>query len=191
MTKKEFEINFKMIHPSLITYIMRYGKLNKDDALDIAQLAAYNSFRYLVIRNKQITCSFKTFVYTVARNELVDNIRKNIIKSKREMNFSSFKSEDSSFNIEDILKSESFDECFDKAAEDATQVELYKLLLFLKSKHKDYYDTICLHVIHEMGYKECASILNVPIGTIKSRIFKGKQYLKENLPETLKELKHI
>lgn len=87
MTKKEFENNFKEIHQSLITYIMKYGKVNRDDASDIAQLAAFNSYKYLVIKNNKINYSFKTFVYTVARNELVDNIRRNIIKSKYERNF--------------------------------------------------------------------------------------------------------
>ena len=189
MTKKEFEQEFKKIHSSLITYIMKYGKINRDDAYDIAQLAAYNSYKYLVVRNNHITCSLKTFVYTVARNELVDNIRRNKINSKHELNFSSFKSEDSNFNIEELLKSEAFDECYDYAADNATQVELYKLLLLLKDKSKDYYDTLCLYVIHGKEYKECSSILNVPIGTIKSRIFKAKQFLKENLSETLKDMK--
>jgi len=189
MTKNEFEQGFKAIHSSLIIYIMKHGNVSRDDAHDIAQLAAFNSFKYLVIKNNQINCSLKTFIYTVARNELVDNIRRNKINSKYEINFSSFESDSNNFNIEEHLKSETFDECYDHAANGATQVELYKLLLSLKDKSKEYYDTLCLNVIHDVGYKECSSILNVPIGTIKSRIFKAKHFLKENLPETLKEMK--
>lgn len=189
MTKKEFEQEFKKLHPSLITYIMKYGKVNRDDACDIAQLAAYNSYKYLVVNKNHITCSLKTFMYTVARNELVDNIRRNKINSKHEINFSSFKSEDDNFNIEEILKSETFDECYDYVSDVAIQEELFKLLLSLRDKSKEYYDTLCLNVIHEKEYKECSNILNVPIGTIKSRIFKARKFLNENMPDTLKELK--
>ena len=189
MTKKEFEQEFKKLHPSLITYIMKYGKVNRDDACDIAQLAAYNSYKYLVVNKNHITCSLKTFMYTVARNELVDNIRRNKINSKHEINFSSFKSEDDNFNIEEILKSETFDECYDYVSDVAIQEELFKLLLSLRDKSKEYYDTLCLNAIHEKEYKECSNILNVPIGTIKSRIFKARKFLNENMPDTLKELK--
>ncbi len=191
MTKKEFEHEFKKIHSSLITYIMKYGKINRDDACDIAQFTAYNSYKYLVVRNNHINYSFKTFVYTVARNELVDNIRRSRINSKHELNFSSFKSEDNNFNIEELLKSEAFDECYDKALNKVANDELCKLLLDLKDKSKTYFETLCLNLIYEKDYKECAEILNIPIGTVKSRIFKAKKFLKDNVFDSFRDIHNI
>lgn len=191
MTKKEFENKYKESHQSLITHLMKHGNISRDDAYDVAQMAALKCFKYLILRNKTIACSFKTFIFTIARNELVNCIRSNTINNKKETNFSTFCIYEKNLNIDEILKPDILDECYDNALNSVGNEELCKLLLQLKEKSKTYFDTVCLYLIHEKDYKECAEILKIPIGTVKSRIFKARQYLRENALESFKDFHNI
>lgn len=45
--------------------------------------------------------------------------------------------------------------------------------------HKDFRDVIALHYTHELPYKIIAEKLNIPIGTVMSRLFNAKAKLRE------------
>ncbi|OGI07310.1 MAG: hypothetical protein A2Y40_03330 [Candidatus Margulisbacteria bacterium GWF2_35_9] len=46
---------------------------------------------------------------------------------------------------------------------------------------------LILYCINNISYEEIAEIIDVPMGTVKSRIYRGKQQLIELLPECIKE----
>ncbi|MGK7311253.1 MAG: sigma-70 family RNA polymerase sigma factor [Candidatus Longimicrobiales bacterium M2_2A_002] len=45
----------------------------------------------------------------------------------------------------------------------------------------DFRETVVLGDLHGMSYQEVAEILNVPLGTVKSRLFRGRKLLQEAL----------
>ncbi|MBC2580030.1 RNA polymerase sigma factor [Clostridium sp. DJ247] len=75
----------------------------------------------------------------------------------------------------DYVKEEPYEECFDKKNE---QIILQKHLSNLKEK---YQEVIKLHYFLDLDNETIAKIINVPVGTVKSRIFNGIKKLKESL----------
>lgn len=73
------------------------------------------------------------------------------------------------------VKEESYEEGFDKKNE---QIILQKHLSNLKEK---YQEVIKLHYFLDLDNETTAKILNIPVGTVKSRIFNGIKKLKESL----------
>jgi RNA polymerase sigma-70 factor (ECF subfamily) len=60
--------------------------------------------------------------------------------------------------------------------------EVRKSLLSLS---EEYRQTIILYDMLGFAYKEIADILSTPIGTVKSRLFRGRQLLKESLSKEM------
>ena len=56
--------------------------------------------------------------------------------------------------------------------------EIDTALSHLSPSHRD---TVILHELHEMTYAECAAVLGVPIGTVKSRLSTAFRRLRESL----------
>jgi len=50
-----------------------------------------------------------------------------------------------------------------------------------------YKGALILHAINNIPYEEIALIIDVPIGTVKSRIYRGKKQMIELLPDCIKE----
>ncbi len=75
----------------------------------------------------------------------------------------------------DYIKEEPYEECFDKKNE---QIILQKHLSNLKEK---YQEVIKLHYFLDLDNETISKIINIPIGTVKSRIFNGIKKLKESL----------
>jgi RNA polymerase sigma-70 factor (ECF subfamily) len=48
-------------------------------------------------------------------------------------------------------------------------------------------DAIALQVFHELSYQEIAQVLNIPIGTVMSRIHSAKRLLRSRLAEYVRE----
>ncbi|RKY13316.1 MAG: RNA polymerase subunit sigma-24, partial [Planctomycetota bacterium] len=49
----------------------------------------------------------------------------------------------------------------------------------------DIRSAVLLRDIEQLSYEEVAKILNVPVGTAKSRVHRGRQLLKERLEQIL------
>ena len=66
----------------------------------------------------------------------------------------------------------------------ATQRELSgHLHTALENLSPDHRAIVVLHELHEMTYAECAAVLNVPIGTVKSRLSTAFRRLRQSLSE--------
>lgn len=190
MTKKEFDKQYNENLGKLISYIMRYAKISFDDAIDVAQTCSINAYKYLVIKNISISYTFKTFIFTCARNEVIDFIRRSKINNKNEISYTSFLSDsfDSDVQLEDIFRTDLNDNVFESVCGDDLKVKLQNYIKSFEDKYPQYFSTFILYALEDKSYNECAEILNIPIGTVKSRIFKAKCILKNNMPETLKEM---
>jgi RNA polymerase sigma-70 factor, ECF subfamily len=64
----------------------------------------------------------------------------------------------------------------------AEEVVLKERLVPLLAQMPDYYRTaISLYYLKDMSYQEIADIMSVPIGTVKSYLFRGKAWLRDRL----------
>ena len=64
---------------------------------------------------------------------------------------------------------------------------LHRVLARLPEKFKS---VVILHYMEDMTYQEIADCLNIPIGTVMSRLARGKQYLKKGLLKDVLARRH-
>lgn len=132
-----------------------------DSAKDIVQ---ETFFRLINTRIKHMKGNFKTYVTTIAyRLALKEKYRLN--QSKQGLNE----------YLED--KSES---PIDEQINEETQTYIFQAI---NSLHPDHRNALVLRFYGEHSYEEIADITQVPIGTVKSRIFYAVKECREKLKE--------
>ena len=148
---------------------------NKEDVEDLTQEAFIKAFNSLEKFDHQF--AFSTWLYKIASNNCIDYLRKkklNTISIDKEIDS---EDEDLRFEIPDndykpdrnILDAEK-----KKILEDAiaSLPEKYKIVILLR--HQD-----------EMEYEEIAQKLNIPLGTVKAHIFRGRELLNKYLKDKM------
>lgn len=132
----------------LVNFFRRMGVYN--DAEDLAQETFVRLF--LARKRYQITAKFTTFLYVIARRICLDYFR----KQKRETD-----------GTEKIKQYFSIQEGYNKL--DNQMVELaIEALEKLPEKMKT---VVILNIYQGLKYEEIAETMNIPVGTVKSRMF--------------------
>ncbi|EMM99520.1 sigma-70, region 4 [Leptospira noguchii str. 1993005606] len=134
-----------------------------DSIDDVVQETYFRAYKSLSANKFRGDSSIGTWLYTIARNE---SLRMNQKRSRQTALASKLKEKVIFDNSNQEKESISF-----------TDFELKDLLAMLPWKYKS-----VLSLVSE-GYKEqqIAEKLSIPEGTVKSRVFRGKQMLKKNL----------
>ncbi len=151
--KYAFNIAYKMMH-------------NYDDANDVTQEAFIKVFQY--IKNFKRDSSFSTWLYRIVINTCKDEFKKrNKIQTISIDEEDSYKEvKDDSKTPDEILESVEMRETIDRA---------------INSLSSNYKEIIILRDIKELSYKEISEQLELPIGTIKSRICRARIELRNTL----------
>ncbi|WP_409303809.1 RNA polymerase sigma factor SigW [Peribacillus sp. SCS-155] len=144
---------------------------NRHEAEDMAQEAFVRA--YVNIRSFNIKMKFSTWLYRIATNLCIDRIRK--------------KKPDYYLDAE-VAGTEGLDMYSQIAADSAQpEEELESLELreavqaeILKLPDK-YRSVIVLKYMEELSLKEISDILDLPVGTVKTRIHRGREALKNKL----------
>lgn len=170
-----FEILAKRYKDPLVNFIYRFLG-DKETAIDIAQDAllrfylnkdAYKSF-----------AKFSTWIYTIA-----GNLAKNELKRRRRrqlFSINSAKDDEQDFDIKDV-QNPNPDILADAVIKNKfIQKALMKL-------NPIYREAVILRDIQDLPYEEIAKILNLSIGTVKSRINRGRAILQKYLKSIYKE----
>ncbi len=144
-------------------YRMAYVYMkNQDDSLDIVQEVAYQSFKKIsTLKNPEY---FKTWLMKITINCALNLINKN--KKVIQLN-PDFEVIDWSQD-EDIDLSLSLHELMDTLQEDEKSIILLK-----------YYD--------DRTFKEISEILDIPLGTAKSVLYRALDKLRQNLKEAVND----
>ena len=125
---------------------------------------------FLILWKKKHTykeiAKFSTWLYTIAGNLARSELRKR--KRRGTLNFSEISEKE--FVIEDVKEDTSEQEYLSK--------QVYKTLNTLES---DTRNIIILRDIQELSYADISIILNLPIGTVKSRINRARLKLKSKI----------
>jgi RNA polymerase sigma-70 factor, ECF subfamily len=158
----------------LVNFLFRYTG-NKDDSEDLAQDAFIKLYRSKHLY--QEIAKFSTWFYTIAIN-----IAKTSLKKKSKMSTLSI----SDYDVENEKDFELTSEEREPDVLANASIENYHIQQAINSLEKTYSEAIILRDIQNLDYEEIAKVLNVPIGTVKSRINRGREKLKVLLKDIYK-----
>lgn len=156
-----------------MVYSLAYEMLrNAEDAEDAAQEVFINAFR--AIGSFRGDARLSTWLYRVTKNVCL-----NYIRQRDRVDYESLDNQE--VNWEDIVSDE---DSFPSPEEIALRRELREVVRRKIDELPPIYRTaIIMCDIQQLSYDEAAQILNVPVGTLKSQVFRGRRMLKEKLEE--------
>lgn len=148
---------------------------NSEDAQDLVQEAYFKAYRHY--DKFQEGTNFKAWLFKILKNSFINNYRKNQNRPLQ-TDFA---------EIEDAFESRVSDEVTDKIKnpedeflEDVLDEDVQKALDGLPD---DYRMAIVLADLEGFSYKEIAEILEVPLGTVMSRLYRGRKLLEKAMLE--------
>lgn len=151
---------------------------NEDDANDLVQETYLKAFRFI---DKYIAgTNAKAWLFKILKNAFINQYRK---KSKRPQNVdyeeivAYHDSEDSSYTEYTDLRQEIFEGMMGD-----------EVTIAINSLPIDFRTVILLCDIEDFTYEEIAKIINIPIGTVRSRLHRARNMLKEKLKEYAKSM---
>jgi RNA polymerase sigma-70 factor, ECF subfamily len=154
-----------------------------DDAQDLTQEVFIKMYRTLNTYDVE-RGAFMTWVTTITRNLLVDHFR----KTKQDRITDSLDAAPSEH--EDAMPLS--EQLSDTAAAPDTQAQSKQVgetvHVALQRLSPDLREAVILRDLQDMDYKEIATVLKVPEGTVKSRINRGRAELARLLQRTYKQV---
>ena len=158
----------------LVNFLFRYTG-NRDDSEDLAQDTFLKLYRSKHLYRE--IAKFSTWFYTIAINIAKTNLRKK--SRKRAISLSSFDPEnEKDFELTANVLGP------DESANAST--ESYYIQKAIDSLDENFREVIVLRDIQDFEYEEIAQITGLPLGTVKSRINRGREKLKVMLSEIYK-----
>lgn len=151
-----------------IFFMMKRMVQNIDDAEDLTIEAFGKAFKMLEYYTPKY--AFSTWLFKIASNHCIDFLRK--------QNKYKVLSIDESINDEDSVPGENIRaETLDPEEEMIKGQKDNLLQDFIKKLHPDYQEILELKYFYGLSYIEIAEQLNIPLGTVKARLFRSKELL--------------
>ena len=150
----------------LLNFVFRYFN-NREQAEDVVQdtlIKLYTHASYY----KNIA-KFSTWIFTIAKNNALTELRKN----KRKQTDSLWTDDGKVIDIN------SNDQTLDRRVQNEIAVD--QLNKFLDEIPENFRMAVVQRDFQELSYDEISKILEIPIGTIKSRINRGRIQLAEKM----------
>ncbi len=168
--EKAFEILVLRFKNPLTNYVYRFLG-DYDNCVDVVQDTLVKVYRYK--DNYSSLAKFSTWIYTIAgnlaRTEYQRKKRKNIFSINKPDD------EDKTYDIPDNTYRP------DVLADSSIKSEIIqKALLKVRDSYRE---AVILRDIQEMSYEEIAEIMKIEVGTVKSRINRGRAELQKYLKD--------
>ena len=168
--ERAFEILVQRFRNPLINYVYRFLG-DYDGCVDVVQDTFVKVFRYK--DNYSSLAKFSTWVYTIA-----GNLARTEYQRRRRRNFfsiSSYGEEEKRYDIPDNSYRP------DVTADANMKNEIIqKALLKVRDSYRE---AVILRDVQELSYEEIAEIMQIEVGTVKSRINRGRAELKKYLKD--------
>jgi RNA polymerase sigma-70 factor (ECF subfamily) len=152
--------------------------LDADDAKDLVQDTYLKAFRF--IDSFQQGTNAKAWLFRILKNSFINDYRK---KSK-EPSKVDYQEVETFYNSEDVDRQITPDLRVE-ALQDMIGDEIS---IALNSLEVDFRTVIILCDLEGFKYEEMAKILDIPIGTVRSRLHRARNLLKEKLSEYGKKM---
>lgn len=154
----------------IINYVYRMMG-NYDTAVDLSQEVFLKV--YLSLDKYDKTYKFSTWLYKIASNQTIDYLR------KKKLNVVS---------IDHVPDSEEEGRPFEIPSNNPGPEELFfskdlqeRIESLLETLPEDYKELLVLRHVNGLSYNEIAEVTNLPLGTVKNRIFRARRELKEKV----------
>ena len=168
---------------SLVMKILK----NKEEAEDTLQESFLKLYKAIVNDKFEQKSKLSTYFFSIVYNTAVDNYKK--LKAKR-FSIVSIDVDDSDFQEgDDLLKkyyeTEIEQNIYEERYEVSTdkkinQREIEKIISnYIESLPEQYSVILTMFYINDLSHEEITNILNLPVGTVKNRLFRAKAKLKE------------
>ena len=142
---------------------------NKYDAEDLLQETYYMAFKnYDQLRDNS---KIKSWLFTIMRNTY--------LKSQRQ--YSQDKKAEYDDGVEYIDVLENAAQKVDLATAYERKIESEQIQLLLAEMPEKYKSPLLLYYMSEMSYQKISETLDLPMGTVMSRLSRGKQILKKRV----------
>lgn len=152
-----------------LVHSLEHALGSRDDALEAAQQAFVSGWRRL--ETFRGDASFYSWLYRIAINAAISR------KRKRRLNASSLEAFRESSGISPVDHRPEADPEHQMRQHDNVRM----VRTALQEIAEEFRQALVLKEIDGFSYEEIASILDIPIGTVRSRIFRARQELSEKL----------
>jgi RNA polymerase sigma factor (sigma-70 family) len=152
--------------------------LDPDDAKDLLQDTYLKAFRF--IDSFQQGTNAKAWLFRILKNSFINDYR----KRSKEPSKVDYQEVESFYNSEDVDRQITPDLRVE-ALQDMIGDEIS---VALNSLDVDFRTVIILCDLEGFKYEEMAKILDIPIGTVRSRLHRARNLLKEKLSEYAKKM---
>lgn len=144
---------------------------NPDDAMDLSQETFLRAWRCL--DQYQFASAFSTWLYRLCSNICIDFLRKRRRQQTVPLTFEDADGEEQTYAVPDAqpLPEEQVEL---KLTRETLQAAMAQLL----PEHRA---VLQLRVVNEMSYEQIADVLDIQIGTVKSRLSRARNQLKKIL----------
>ena len=150
----------------LLNFVLRYFN-NVEQAEDVVKVTLIKLYTHASYYKN--VAKFSTWIFTIAKNNALTELRKN----KR-------KKTDSLWTDDgQVIDINSNEESLDSKVQN--EIAIDQLNKFLDEIPENFRMAVVLRDFQELSYEEISKILEIPIGTIKSRINRGRIQLAEKM----------
>lgn len=152
--------------------------LNSDDDQDLVQDTYLKAYRF--IDSFQKGTNAKAWLFRIMKNSFINDYR----KKRKEPNKVDYQEVEAYYNSEDV----------DRQITPDLRVDVLQGMLgdeisnALNALDVDFRTVIILCDLEGFKYEEMAKILDIPIGTVRSRLHRARNLLKEKLTEYARQM---
>jgi len=168
----QFESEFMPLISSLYNFAYRLT-LDEDDANDLVQETYLKAYRFF--DSYEQGTNAKAWLFRILKNSFINDFRK---KSKQPTKID-YQEVESYYNSEDVDEKITVD----LRVESIQDMIGDEVATALNSLAVDFRTIIILCDLEGFTYEEMAKILDIPIGTVRSRLHRARNLLKEKLKE--------
>ena len=172
--KKAFDVLVQKYQHRVIKLIARFVR-NSDDVQDVAQEAFIKAYRAL--KNFRGDSAFYTWMYRIAINTAKNHL---VAASRR--------ATDSAVDAQDAEQYDSGDWLREYATPERELLagEIKGVILnTISDLPSDLKEAITLREMENLSYEEIADVMDCPIGTVRSRIFRAREAIDKQLKPLL------
>ncbi|GAB62162.1 MAG: sigma-70 family RNA polymerase sigma factor [Candidatus Jettenia sp.] len=181
--RKEFE-EIAMRHiDSLYNMALRLI-LNKEEAEDLVQETYLKAYRFFNTFEKGT--NIKAWLFKILRNTFINKYRKTM-SMPNEFFYEDTESLNNHITYDEEKRSEEPSDTLESKYTDLSNLMEDDVKHAIDSLPLEYREAVLLSDVEELPYKDIAEITNVPIGTIKSRLNRGRKLLQKSLREYAKD----
>lgn len=153
---------------------------NREKALDLMQDTIVTVLNKKHLYNEE--AHFKSWIFRILKNNYLNQIKKDNVRKEVFLGDFSNDGDDSPIFINE--NNGNLDELSDPILRD-------KINSVISSIPMDYREVVIFVEIDGMSYEETAKELNIPVGTVMSRLHRGRSYLRKVLRKEAGELRII